>query len=39
MKRKLVEVGQCNLCKQWFPEVDAWRHICDGCVNKMVFEG
>jgi hypothetical protein len=27
-------VGKCVLCKQWKPEVDAWQHICNDCVDK-----
>lgn len=26
-------LGLCVLCKQWKPEVDAWQHICDDCVD------
>lgn len=37
MTQKQVEVGQCCLCKQWYPEVDAWQHICNACVDKQVM--
>jgi hypothetical protein len=39
MERKPVEVGLCCLCKQWKHEVDAWQHLCNDCVDKMVMEG
>jgi hypothetical protein len=32
-------LGQCVLCKKWKPEVDAWQHICNDCVEKQVVEG
>jgi hypothetical protein len=31
-------LGQCVLCKEWKPEVDAWQHLCNSCVDKCVYE-
>jgi hypothetical protein len=36
MKEKTL--GKCVLCKQWKPEVDAWQHICNDCVDKCKYE-
>lgn len=30
-------LGKCVLCKQWKPEVDAWQHLCNSCIDKCAY--